>query len=324
MTEASAAADSRPAFDDRAVPKVVLSVIIATYNARRLLADCLRSIERNPPNEPYEVIVVDDASADGTAEMVRSAFPAVRLLRNEVNRHYAYSNNRALALARGDYRLLLNSDTIVLPGALDRMVAFLREHPDAGAVGSTLLNEDGSIQWSAKALPNPGAALFGDRSLIRRLLPNNRFSRRHMLHLDRDMTAPFVAGYVSSASVMMPRHVTDQVGGLDERLSYHVDADYCKRIADLGYKSYCLPTAAVIHLEHKGGTMVNLRRRFRSLVEFHVGSYIYYRKHVQKSALAPMHGVVVLGLAARFVVAIVAQASTELVSIARSRHRRPV
>ena len=103
------------------------------------------------------------------------------------------------------------------------------------------------------------------------------------------MTMPFPAGYVSSAAVMIPRHIVDKVGGLDRRLSYHVDADYCKRIADAGYKSYYLPTAAIIHLDHKGGTMVSLRRRFRSLVEFHVGSYIYYRKHVQKSAWAPMH-----------------------------------
>ena len=116
---------------------------------------------------------------------------------------------------------------------------------------------------------------------------------------------------------MIPRHIVDKVGGLDPRLSYHVDADYCKRIADAGYKSYYLPTAAIIHLDHKGGTMVSLRRRFRSLVEFHVGSYIYYRKHVHKSAWAPMHLVVVLGLLVRFVLSVGAQAGAELASIAR-------
>ncbi|HEX2150691.1 MAG TPA: hypothetical protein VHG31_01680, partial [Stellaceae bacterium] len=101
-------------------------------------------------------------------------------------------------------------------------------------------------------------------------------------------------------------------------LSYHVDADYCRRIADAGYKSYYLPTAAIIHLDHRGGTMVSLRRRFRSLVEFHIGSYIYYRKHVQKSAWDPMHGAVVLGLLARFVISVIAQAGAELASMARS------
>src|SRR3954447_5968387 len=144
---------------ERPRSKLVISVIIATYNARQLLADCLDSIAANPPSEPYEVIVVDDASADGTSEMVRTRFPDVRLLRNEINRHYAFSNNRAFECARGQYLLLLNNDTVVLPRALDRMVEFLREHPEAGAVGCRLLNEDGSLQWSVKSLPNPASAL---------------------------------------------------------------------------------------------------------------------------------------------------------------------
>ncbi len=293
-------------------PSVALSVIIPTYNARELLADCLQSIYQNPPGSPYEVIVVDDASVDGSSEMVRERFPEVRLLRNEVNRHYAHSNNRAFQHARGQYLYLLNNDTIVLPQALDRMLAFLQEHPEAGAVGSRLLNGDGSIQWSVKSLPNPGSALFGARSIITRIFPNNRYSRKHLQHLDRDLTKPFVAGYVSSASVMMPRSVVDQVGELDRRLSYHVDADYCKRIADAGYQSYYLPTATVIHLEHKGGTMVSVRRRFRSLVEFHVGSYIYYQKHIQRSPWSPTQIVVAVGLFSRFLVSIGTQALAEL------------
>jgi len=300
--------------------EIVLSVIIATYNARELLANCLRSIAQHPPKEPYEIIVVDDASVDCTSDMVRAQFPEVRLLRNEVNRHYAFSNNRAFELARGEYFLLLNNDTIVLPDALDRMIEFLRENPDAGAVGSKLLNEDGSIQWSVKSLPNPGSALFGARSALTRLFPKNPFTRRHLLHFDRDMTIPFTAGYVSSAAVMIPRHVVARVGGLDRRLSYHVDADYCRRIANLGYKSYYLPTAAIIHLDHKGGTMVSLRRRFRSIVEFHIGSYIYYRKHVQRSAWSPMQIIVVLGLLARFALSTLSQVCAETISIAGSLH----
>ena len=301
----------------RAAPRVALSVIIATYNARELLANCLRSIAQNPPRESYEIIVVDDASVDGTSEMLRAQFPHALLLRNEVNRHYAFSNNRAFECARGEYFLLLNNDTIVLPDALDRMIAFLRQHPDAGAVGSKLLNEDGSIQWSVKSLPNPGSALFGARSIITRLFPNNPFSRHHLLHLDRDMTTPFAAGYVSSAAVMIPRHIIDKVGGLDQRLSYHVDADYCRRISDIGFKSYYFPAATIIHLDHKGGTMVSLPRRFRSLVEFHVGSYLYYRKHIMKSSWSPTHIIVVLGLLIRFGLAALAQVFAELASIAK-------
>jgi glycosyltransferase involved in cell wall biosynthesis len=113
---------------ERARTELVVSVIIATYNARQLLTDSLASIAENPPSEAYEGLVVDDASADGTSEMVRARFPDVRLLRNEIKRHHAFSNNRAFEYARGEYLLLLNNDTIVLPQALDRMVEFLREH----------------------------------------------------------------------------------------------------------------------------------------------------------------------------------------------------
>jgi GT2 family glycosyltransferase len=291
---------------------VVLSIIIATYNAQDLLADCLQSIYQNPPSEPYEIIVVDDASKDATSAMVRSRFPEVRLFRNEVNSHYATSNNRAFEHARGRYFYLLNNDTIMLPNALDAMIAFLREHPDAGSVGSKLLNEDGSIQWSVKTLPNIGSAAFGARSLITRFFPNNPFSRKHLQHMGRDMTTPFVAGYVSSASVMMPREVVAKVGGLDRRLSYHVDADYCKRISNEGYNNYYLPTATVVHLNHRGGTMVSPRRRFLSVVEFHRGSMIYFQKHMSQTASLPMRIVVVGGLLGRFVMSMAIQSVAEL------------
>jgi GT2 family glycosyltransferase len=304
--------DTPSANQDATHPAVTLSIIIATYNACDLIVDCLRSIYENPPGEAFEVIVVDDASADDTSEVVRTEFPDVLLLRNEVNRHYATSNNRAIAQARGEYLLLLNSDTIVLPQALDLMLAFLREHADAGCVGCKLLNDDGTIQWSVKSLPNPGSALFGARSIITRLFPSNRFSRQHLLHMGRESAEPFIAGYVSSAAVMMPSKVVEEVGELDRRLSYHVDADYCKRISNAGYHNYYLPSATIIHLDHKGGTMVSLRRRFRSLVEFHVGSYIYYSKHIQRSPWSPMHMIVVVGLAGRFIFSVAAQGLAEL------------
>jgi len=314
--------NSKPADHNGEEPHIVLSVIIATFNARDVLADCLSSIAQNPPSQSYEVIVVDDASADDTSAMVRTRFPEVRLLRNEVNRSYAFSNNRALECARGDYLLLLNNDTIVLPEALDRMLAFLRQNPEAGGVGCKLLNEDGSIQWSVKSLPNPGSAVFGARSIITRLFPNNPFSRHHLLHLNRDMTKPFAAGLVSGAAFMIPRHVLEAVGSLDGQFFYHIDADYCKRMADRGYQSYYLPTATIIHLEHRGGTMVSLRRRFRSMYYFHLHSYYYYRKHLQRSAWTPMQAVVVLGLFGRFLLSASAQICTELVIAARQPARQ--
>jgi GT2 family glycosyltransferase len=316
--QAKTMTDPKPIGDRAPDVEIVLSIVISCYNTRNLVSDCLRSIYQNPAAEPYEIILVDDASSDGTSEMVRLTFPEVRLFRSEINRHYAHSNNWALDQARGRYVLLLNNDTLVLPRALDDMIAFLREHPDAGAVGCKLLNEDGTIQWSVKSLPNPAAAIFGARSILAKWFPSNRFSRHHLLHIGRDMTQPFVAGLVSGAASMMPLAVMKEVGPLDVRFFYHVDADYCKRIADAGYKCYYLPTAAIIHLNHKGGTMTSLSARFRSLAMFEVWSYRYYRKHIQKWSWSPMQIVIVLGLSFHFLALASAQALAELSRVARS------
>lgn len=312
----------KPAGEGEPESAIELSVIISTYNARDVLADCLASIYQNAPTEPYEVIVVDDASNDATSDMVQSRFPEVRLLRNHVNQHYTRSNNLALKSARGKYIHLLNNDTIVLPGAFDRMLGFLREHPEAGAVGSQLLNEDGTIQWSVRALPDLGSALFGGRSIITRLFPNNRYSRRRLLHPNRELTEAFAAGYLSGASKMMPRTVVHKVGELDSAMFYHVDADYCRRIADAGYLCYYLPTATVIHLNHKGGTRVSPRLRFRSLASFHLDCYAYYRKHLQGSAFGPMQVLIAVGLVLRFLTLAVAQLFAELLEFSRSLLRR--
>jgi GT2 family glycosyltransferase len=297
---------------------IVLTIILTCYNTRDLVADCLRSIYQHPPTEAYEIFLVDDGSVDGTSEMARATFPEVRLLRSEVNRHYAHSNNWALDQARGRHVLLLNSDTVVLPRALDDMIVFLRERPEAGAVGCRLLNEDGTIQWSVKSLPNPASAVVGARSFIAKLFPSNRFTSQHLLHVDQDMTRPFVAGYVSSAASMMPLRVMKEVGHLDPRFAYHIDADYCKRISDAGYKIYYLPTATIIHLNHRGGTMASLPVRFRSLMMFEVQSYRYYRKHLQTSQWSPMPIVVALGLSFHFLVLALAQSCVELTRVAHS------
>jgi N-acetylglucosaminyl-diphospho-decaprenol L-rhamnosyltransferase len=325
--------------------RVAVSVIITSYNARDILSDCLQSIYLNPPRESFEILVVDDASTDGTSDMVRGSFPAVRLLRNDINRQYTFSNNRAIAEARGEYLYLLNNDTIVLPDAIGQMLAFLRKTPDAGAVGSRLLNEDGTAQWSVKALPTVSSALFGGRGIITRVYPDNPFTQSRFFDAGTERTEPIVAGYVSGASKMLPRAVVDKVGPLDERLFNHVDADYCKRMIEAGYKSYYLPTASVIHLNQDNGRKAGeswaerfrrswtgahgrgagLSRRFRHLRIFHADSYLYYRKHLLKSAWSPMHIVVVFGLVVNFLILVAVQTVAELFSLLRGLfNSRPI
>lgn len=291
---------------------VETSIIIPTYNARLLLRDCLASIFLHRPTAPFEVIVVDDASSDGTAEMVATDFPQVRLLRNRHNVNYARSTNRGLKLARGRYLYLLNNDTVLLPQAIDEMIRFLEEQPRVGAVGSLLFNGDRTVQASVKTLPCFGSALFGARSIISRLFPQNPWSRRHLLHAGRGTAGPISAGYVSGASMMMRRELLATVGYLDGRLFYHVDADHCKRIRESGWEVSYLPTAAVIHLAHRGGSMVSLRRRLNAVVLFHRDSYLYFRKHLLRSVWHPLHAAVLAGLSLRFVLAMGLQIGKEL------------
>lgn len=289
-----------------------VSIIVPSYNAREVLSGCLESIEASQPTASIEVIVIDDASTDGTHAMVRTRFPATVLLRNETNLGYAASCNRAMRLARGEFIYMLNNDTRMLRGAIDEMTKFLTEHPDAGAVGSRVLNEDGSIQWTVKALPSFSSAIFGARSILTRLFPTNRFSRRHLLHIGRDPRTPFSAGLVSGSSSMFPRNVVELVGELDERFFYHVDADYCKRVWDAGWKVYYLPSAAVVHLNHQGGSMSDWKQRFRSIWRFHWGSYLYYRKHILRSRWSLMQPLVITGLTARALLSLFLQVGAEL------------
>jgi GT2 family glycosyltransferase len=146
----------------------------------------------------------------------------------------------------------------------------------------------------------------------------------HLLHIDWDMTQPFVAGCVSGAGSMMPLAVFTKVGHLDDQFFYHVDADHCKRVAEAGYKCYYLPSDFIDHLNHKAGTTASLSRRFRSLLKFELDSYRYYRKHMKKFAWTPMQLVVALGFSFHFLALASAQALAEFGLAVRPRSQRGI
>ena len=289
-----------------------VSIIIANYNARDLLEDCLNSIYQGESRYRFEVLVVDDHSTDDSFDMVKARFPQVRAYRNEANLHYATSNNRMFDLGRGRYLFLLNNDTIVKAGAVDALVDFMEAHPEVGCAGSKLLNEDGSVQESVKTLPNVRSALFGARSYIYRLFPNNVLSKRELLHSREDAAEPFTAGYVSSAAMVIRRELIGAVGYLDPRLSYHVDADYCARIWQAGWEVVYVPQSVVIHLNHRGGTLVNRRRRLKSVFEFHRGTWIFFERHMMKSYWHPETWLIAAGIAGRYVAALLLQQADEV------------
>ena len=277
----------------------VLSIIIVNFNGGVLLDQCLESIFASPPAFGFEVVLVDNASTDGSSERAEAGFPAIVMLRCAGNLGLAKAFNRGLALARGRYLLSLDSDTRVFPGALEAMVSHLEESPAVGVAGGWLLNPDLTPQKTARRKPTALNALFGRRSLITRLAPNNPLSRRYLMDDMLTRTAPFEVDWVSTAALMARREAVERVGGLDEEFFvYWVDADWCARMRAAGWLVDAVPGARVIHDENlKKGRRT--RRRTRMILDFHRGAYLYYRKHHVRHPWSSMHLLAIVGLSAR-------------------------
>ncbi len=262
-----------------------LSVIIVTYNSRALTLACVASVLAAQAAAQasgglgcrlaVELIVVDNASTDGTAAALRQAAPQAQVLVQPANLGFARGNNAGLAAARGRYLLLLNSDTEVRAGALAALAAFLDEHPQAGACGPMLLNPDGSLQPSGRDLPTLGSLLL-DMSRLHRLWRRDRYAQS-----GRDYSRVARVGELSAAALLVRRTVYEQVGGLDPALfAYYEDVDWCKRIGDAGYAIYYVPAAQVMH--HWQGTS----RQVSALaaVAGQDSTRYYFRKHHGRAA----------------------------------------
>ncbi|MBN1135679.1 MAG: glycosyltransferase [Anaerolineae bacterium] len=229
-----------------------LAVVTVSYNTRELLAECLAaalaSLERSGLSG--EVWVVDNASADGSAEMVRDRFPAVRLVAHDHNVGFAAGNNLALARLGGSpprYVLFLNPDTRVMGDALGEMVRFLDAGPQAGVAGARLVHGDGSFQHSAFAFPGLLQIFFDFFPLHPRLL-ESRLNGRYPRELYEAGRA-FAVDHPLGAALMIRAQTLAQVGGFDERFfMYCEEVDLCQRVKAAGWGVYCVPQAEVVHL----------------------------------------------------------------------------
>ena len=225
-----------------------LSIAIVNWNTRVLLADCLASIaDATPSGLRVHVCVVDNASTDASADMVRERFGGVDLVANRSNVGFAAANNQAIARATGRVVLLLNPDTIVHAGALEQMVAYLDAHDHVGAVAPHLLNADGTTQRSVRDFPTFAAALY-QYTLLRACRPLRRAHRRYkMRDFDYDRTQP--APQPMAAALAIRRHVLDRIGPMDAGFfMYYEDVDLCRRIVAGGWDIHYLADAAVTHL----------------------------------------------------------------------------
>jgi GT2 family glycosyltransferase len=253
-----------------------LSVCIVTYRARDYLRDCLASLYANPPAGPFEVIVVDNHSEDGTVEMLKADFPQVSIIETGGNEGFTVPMNRALRRASGRYLLQLNPDTLIHPQALDQLIGFMEAHPGVGICGPKVLNVDGSLQAPCRRGESRPWAVISYFLGLSRLFPHSRlFGEYLMNYMDEDETHA-VAG-VSGSCMLVRREVLDQVGYLDERFfAYQEDADYCFQARKAGWKIYYVPAARVTHYGGQGGSRV---QPYRSIFEWHRSYWRFYRKN---------------------------------------------
>ena len=256
-----------------------ISVIIVNYNTSSLLKQCVQAAQDNLQGLSYEIIVVDNASSDGSAGMIREEFPEVSLIENNENLGFACANNRGIQVSKGRYILLLNSDAFLKGLAPAKMVTFLDQNPEAGIAGANLFFPDGQPQLCYGPLPTL-------RSDITSLLGLDKLTFR--MAQVKPLTHSIETGVVSGACMMARREMLDEIGLLDEDYyMYSEEVDLCYRAHQAGWKVVHLPQAQAIHVG--GGSSGPTARRMLMLYQ---GKLKYYAKHYgplrEKSLLAAM------------------------------------
>jgi N-acetylglucosaminyl-diphospho-decaprenol L-rhamnosyltransferase len=292
-----------------------LDVVIVAYRSRGLLRECLAALRAHPPSRPIEVVVVDNASGDGTIEMVRAEFPEVDLIVSAENLGFAAATNRGARRGSAPYLLALNPDTAVTEGALDGVIAVLEAHPDVGVVGPRLLRPDGSFDHAARrSFPTPLSALGHFSGLGRRSGSAGSLAAYRAPEVE---SGPVDS--VNGAFMLMRRAAFESAGGFDEGYwMYMEDLDLSYRLRQQGWLSWYDPSVTVTHV--KGGT-VGGPRPPRLNWHFHRGMGRFYRRHYAPGRSPAMNLLVYFGIAIKLA-ASVAQSLLRR-NLARRRHRRP-
>ena len=247
-----------------------LSIVIVNWNTRDLLRDCLASVQKGVNALAVEILVVDNASADGSADMVRDEFPGVQLIESARNLGFAAGNNVALKRARGRYVMLLNTDTLVHGAVLSEAVAWLDAHPEVGVIGPRVLNSDGSVQPSCSAFPSL-------RHLTMQALGLTRVARWDSYRMTGwDRSSERAVEVISGAAMFVRRAAMDQVGLLDEAFFFYgEETDWCHRFGRAGWKLVFVPIPEVTHF---GGGAVRKLNHKRDVMMTE-GTTRLHRKH---------------------------------------------
>jgi GT2 family glycosyltransferase len=276
-----------------------LDVVIVAYRSRELLRRCLDSLRAHPPGCPMKLIVVDNDSRDGTAEMVASEYPEVDLVASATNLGFAAATNLGASRGQAPYLLALNPDTAVTEGALDTVIAVLDKRPEVAIAGPRLQRPDGSLDHASKrSFPTPLSALGHFTGVGRRPGATGKLAAYRAPDVE---SGPVDA--VNGAFMLIRRSAFEQAGGFDEDYwMYMEDLDLSYAFAREGWTSWYEPAATVLHV--KGGTTGG-ERSVELNWAFHRGMFRFYRKHYAQSRSWAVNAVVYAGIAMKFVSAVV-------------------
>ena len=251
-----------------------ISVIIVNWNTKALLLDCVASLYQATRESSLEIIVVDNASTDGSIDALRNSFPQVQIIMNEDNLGFAKANNIGIKKAQGRYVCLVNSDVKALEGVLDKMRLYMESHPEIGALAPKTFFGDMQIQKNCREFPTL-RNIFCQEFFLNTLFPTVTFFRGR--DMDRyDYKAVMEIEVLSGCFLMVRREVIAQVGTLDERFFfYSEDVDWCKRIHDAGWKLVHYPGAEAIHFGYGSSSSAPIRFQ----IEMLKANWQYWRKH---------------------------------------------
>jgi GT2 family glycosyltransferase len=271
-------------------PGPIYAAIVVNYNAGQELERALRSISDELAGQPWEGIVVDNASVDDSGQAVAAFAKHVKLVSNRANIAFARAVNQGLAATTGSYVLVMNPDCRLMAGAIASMRSVLDADPQCAIVGPRILNPDGTVQGSARGDPNMLTGLFGRTTLLRRIVPFLPVAKRNVVVNDairsgRDSVA---VDWLSGACMLARRDAFAAVDGFDERFFlYWEDADLCRRLRNRGYHVRYVPGATAIH---RVGQSSRTAQSF-AIRAFHASAYLYYSTHVAPARLSPKRAI---------------------------------
>jgi GT2 family glycosyltransferase len=259
-----------------------ISVVVVSFNTRDLLRECLTGLERECAGIRAEIFVVDNVSRDGSGDMVEHEFPAVKLIRGDVNLGFAAANNKAFPLCAGRYIVLLNSDAFLHPGALRLALSHMDAEPATGLGGARLVGRDGGWQPSARCFPSPLNDLLSLTGLSARYPASRFFGRFDRTWADQNVAAE--VDWVPGAFAIIRRDVLERVGYFDETFFlYYEEVDLCRRILFAGYQVRYWPDVTVIHLGGESSKTVRTLQMSKSGSQLALwrmrSAFLYYRKH---------------------------------------------